>query len=254
MAPYLAKAENLNVKYKNVHAVKDVSFAIRPGEILALIGPNGSGKTTTVECLEGLRSPSSGHVEVFGRNPLTHRKFIYKQLGIQLQDVEYPDKIKVSELCSLFSSFYDQPADWKLLLEQLGLSAKKHRTVKKLSGGEKQRLSILLALLPRPKFLILDELTTGLDPEIRCGMWESLKMIRASGTSILLVSHYMDEVETLADRLLFLTEGRALFCGTQEEFRSFARSRIPQDKWRDGLSLEALYLLLSPRTNVITSI
>ena len=254
MAQYLAKAENLNVKYKTVHAVKDVSFDIRPGEILALIGPNGSGKTSTVECLEGLRAPSCGHVEVFGLNPLTHRKQIYTRLGIQLQDVEYPEKIRVGELCSLFSSFYEQPADWKKLLEQLGLSEKSRRTVKKLSGGEKQRLSILLALLPRPKLLILDELTTGLDPEIRNGMWESLKQIRSTGTSILLVSHYMDEVEALADRLLFLVQGRAQFLGTQEQFYTYARSRIPAGEWREGLSLESIYLLLSPKTNVITSI
>lgn len=254
MTKYLAKAENLNVKYKTVHAVKDVSFDIRPGEILALIGPNGSGKTSTVECLEGLRAPFFGHVEVFGQNPLTQRKQIYTRLGIQLQDVEYPEKIRVGELCSLFASFYEQPADWKKLLKQLGLSEKSHRTVKKLSGGEKQRLSILLALLPRPKLLILDELTTGLDPEIRHGMWESLKHIRSTGASILLVSHYMDEVEALADRLLFLEQGRARFLGTQEQFYSYARAMIPAEKWQEGLSLEAIYLLLSPKTNVITSI
>lgn len=252
MKEYLAKAEHLNVKYKNIHAVKDVSFTIGPGEIVALIGPNGSGKTSTVECLEGLRSPASGRVEIFGQNPFTHKKSIYTRLGVQLQDVEYPEKIRVWELCSLFASFYERPADWKLLLQQLGLEQRAKCTVKKLSGGEKQRLSILLALLPRPRLLILDELTTGLDPEIRRGMWESLKQIRGFGAGILLVSHYMDEVEALADRILFMEKGQAPFCGTQEAFRLFARSRIPKDQWQECLSLEALCLLLFPRSNLLT--
>ena len=162
----LVEIDGLRLDYGAVCAVKDVSFRMKAGEILAVIGPNGSGKTSTVECVEGLRRPTSGSVQVFGVNPLKNRSQVYREMGIQLQEAEYPDKIKVKELCGLFSSFYENPADWHLLLQQLGLGEKAGRAVKKLSGGEKQRLSVLLALLPRPRLLILDELTTGLDPEI----------------------------------------------------------------------------------------
>ena len=242
----LAKSEHLQVAYGPVRAVSDVSFQIYEGEILAMIGPNGSGKTSTVECLEGLRKPTAGRVEILGQDPSQGRSALYQKLGIQLQEAEYPDKIKVKELCRLYSSFYKKPADWKMLLELLGLAEKAERTVKKLSGGEKQLLSILLALLPQPKLLILDELTTGLDPEARHWMWESLLDIRRCGTSILLVSHYLDEVERLADRLVYLQEGRSVFTGTQDEFRRLAKTIVSEETWKEALTLEEIYLLLSP--------
>lgn len=251
MPTTLAKVQNLTLRYGTITAVKNVSFELFSGEILAVIGPNGSGKTSTIECLEGLRKPTDGNLELLGCNPFFNRREIYTEVGIQLQEAEYPDKIKVKELCRLFSSFYENPLDWKILLEQFGLADKSDRTVKKLSGGEKQRLSILLALLPRPKLLILDELTTGLDPEVRHSMWDSLDQIRQSGTSILLVSHYLDEVEFLADRLLYMENGCALFIGSQDEFRAYAKSRIPDEKWEENLSLEDLYLLLAPKTNTL---
>lgn len=251
MRKELAQIENLHLSYGAVNAVQDVSFELYEGEILAIVGPNGSGKTSVVECLEGLRKPSGGEVKILGCDPHKHRRQIYNQIGIQLQEVEYPDGIKVKELCQLFSSFYENPVNWKLLLEQFGLSEKANRMVKKLSGGEKQRLSILLALLPRPKVLILDELTTGLDPEVRRGMWESLKQIRQAGTTILLVSHYMEEVEYLADRLIYLENGKSAFVGTQSEFRIYVKNKVPNEKWSETLSLEEVYLLMSPKTNLI---
>lgn len=250
MEKALARIENLRLDYGSVTAVKHVSFEIHAGEILAVIGPNGAGKTSAIECLEGLRRPSGGTIELFGLDPFVNRRKLYEQIGVQLQEVEYPDRIKVKELCRLFSSFYHNPVDWKLLLEQFGLSEKAGRAVRKLSGGEKQRLSILLALLPRPRLLILDELTTGLDPEVRRGMWESLKHIKAQGTAILLVSHYMDEVEHLADRLVYMTGGCAAFVGTREEFRTYAAAQT-QGRQTDTLSLEELYLLLSPKSGAI---
>lgn len=248
----LAQVQNLLVQYGNITAVKDVSFQIRPGEIFAIIGPNGSGKTSAVECLEGLRRPAGGSVTVFGQSPLAQRKQVYAHLGVQLQDVQYPDKIKVDELCAWFASFYTAPADWRLLLSQLGLADKQNRTVRRLSGGEKQRLSVLLALLPRPKLLILDELTTGLDPEVRRGLWDSLKTIRDAGVGIVLVSHYMEEVTALADRLLFLLRGEAIFTGTLAELYTYARSTLPPESWREDLSLEDIYLLLAPQEGRIT--
>lgn len=251
MQEVLAKIENLKLNYSTATAVQDVSFEVRKGEILAIIGPNGSGKTSVIECVEGLRSPTSGVVTVFGKNPYLHRHSIYKKIGVQLQDTQYPEKIKVGEVCRLFSSFYDHPADWKELARQLGLWEKQKRTVKKLSGGEKQRLSILLALLPRPELLILDELTTGLDPEIRRGMWDSLLHIKKLGTTILLVSHYINEVEYLADRLVYFNEGRSLFEGSQEQFREYVQQNTPKALWQENLTLEEVYLLLSPQTDVL---
>ena len=171
MSQGIVQVENLNLAYKGLRAVQNVSFQIKSGEILAIIGQNGSGKTSTVECIEGLRKPDSGLVQVFGKDPWLHRSEIYKEMGIQLQEVEYPSKIRVEEQCRLFASFYERPADWDLLLTQLGLDKKRKQPIHKLSGGEKQRLSILLSLMGRPKLLVLDELTTGLDPEVRQNMW-----------------------------------------------------------------------------------
>ena len=173
MAEEIVRVENLDLAYKNVHAVKGISFSVKAGEIVAIIGQNGSGKTSTVECVEGLRKPDGGQIRVFNKDPWLRRGEVYKEMGVQLQEAEYPLKIRVEELCGLFASFYERPADWELLLAQMGLDEKRKRPVHKLSGGEKQRLSILLSLMGRPKLLVLDELTTGLDPEVRQNMWKS---------------------------------------------------------------------------------
>lgn len=247
MKEIAARVEHLQLAYGPVQAVRDVTFDVQAGELLAVIGANGSGKTSTMECLEGLRRPTKGTVELLGCDPCQNRKDLYRRVGVQLQASEYPEKIKVNELCRLFSSFYEHPADWRRLLGQLGLEEKAGRMVRKLSGGEKQRLSILLALLPRPRVLILDELTTGLDPEVRRGLWDSLRQIRRLGVTVLLVSHYLEEVAYLADRLVYLEQGVSAFVGTQEEFRAYVRDRVPREAWREGLSLEEVYLLLSPR-------
>lgn len=248
----LATVSSLTVCYSDLLAVNDVSFEVCATEILAVIGPNGSGKTTMVECLEGLRRPTSGKVDVFGMNPHFQRERVYAEMGVQLQEVHYPDKIKVGELCALFAAFYKNPADWRNLLEQLGLTPKLNKYVSRLSGGEKQRLSILLAMLPKPKLLVLDELTTGLDPEVRRSLWTSLKAVRESGTGILLVSHYMDEVEALADRILFMVQGKPIYTGTLEGLRNYAQKTLAPDVWREEMTLEDIYLALVPQKGAIT--
>ncbi len=252
MSQIIVQAERLNLSYKNIRAVQDVSFSVKAGEVLAVIGANGSGKTSTIECVEGLRKPDSGTVRVFDKDPWTKRRDVYAKIGIQLQETEYPAKIRVEELCRLYAGFYERPADWEGLLSQMNLEEKRKRTVSKLSGGEKQRLSVLLALMGRPKLLILDELTTGLDPEVRQNMWETFRTIRENGVAILLVSHYLDEVEALADRMLYLEKGRQLFFGSQKEFRAWAEARIAPENRREGCSLEALYLQIVPKTTGIT--
>lgn len=252
MSQGIIQVENLNLAYKGLRAVQNVSFQIKSGEILAIIGQNGSGKTSTVECIEGLRKPDSGLVQVFGKDPWLHRSEIYKEMGIQLQEVEYPSKIRVEEQCRLFASFYERPADWGLLLTQLGLDKKRKQPIHKLSGGEKQRLSILLSLMGRPKLLVLDELTTGLDPEVRQNMWISFENIRKNGVAIIMVSHYLDEVEALADKILYLEKGKQQFFGTKQGFREYVKSLIPQNEWNDNYSLEKLYLMIAPKTTGLT--
>ncbi len=252
MSQAIVQAENLSLSYKSIRAVQNVSFTVNPGEILAIIGQNGSGKTTTVECTEGLRKPDGGSVLVFGKDPWLHRSQVYKQMGVQLQETEYPMRIKVAELCRLFASFYERPADWNLLLAQLGLDHKRKCPVRKLSGGERQRLSVLLSLMGRPKLLILDELTTGLDPEVRQNMWSSFENIRKNGVSIIMVSHYLDEAEALADKILYLEKGKQQFFGTQQKFREYVKSRVSPSEWKENCSLEKLYLMIAPKTTGLT--
>lgn len=252
MSQTIVQVENLNMTYKSLRAVQNVSFSVKSGEILAVIGQNGSGKTSTVECVEGLRKPDSGLIQVFGKDPWLHRSEVYKEMGVQLQESEYPSKIRVDEQCRLFASFYERPADWNLLLTQMGLDEKRKCPIHKLSGGEKQRLSILLSLMGRPKLLVLDELTTGLDPEVRQNMWISFENIKKSGVSIIMVSHYLDEVEALADKILYLEKGKRQFLGTKQEFREYVKSRIPQDEWDENFSLEKLYLMIAPKTTGLT--
>ena len=252
MAQEIVKVENLNLTYKTLRAVQNVSFSLEEGELLAIIGQNGSGKTSTIECIEGLRKPDNPAVSVFGKDSWLHRREIYQKMGVQLQEAAYPSQIRVEEQCRLFASFYEKPADWNLLLSQLNLDSKKKCRISKLSGGEKQRLSILLSLIGRPKLLLLDELTTGLDPEVRQSMWSSFKDIKENGISIIMVSHYLDEVEALADKILYLEKGRQQFFGSQQEFRAYAKSRIPAQEWHDNISLEKLYLMIAPKTKGLT--
>lgn len=252
MSQVIVQVEGLNLTYKSLQAVQNVTFSVQSGEILAVIGANGSGKTSTVECVEGLRKPDSGLIRVFGKDPWLKRSEVYEMMGIQLQEAEYFSKVRVGELCGLFAAFYEKPADWNLLLAQMGLDARRKSMVHKLSGGEKQRLSILLALMGRPKLLVLDELTTGLDPEVRQNMLASFENIRKGGVAIIMVSHYLDEVEALADKILYLEKGKQRFFGSKQEFRQYVRSRIPEDEWDESLSLEKLYLMIAPKTTGLT--
>ena len=252
MSQEIVRVENLNLSYKSLHAVCNVSFSVKEGEILAVIGQNGSGKTSPVECVEGLRKPDGGLVRVFGKDPWICRSEVYKEMGVQLQESEYPPKIRVEEQCRLFAGFYERPADWNLLLKQMGLDEKRKRQVSKLSGGEKQRLSILLSLIGRPKLLVLDELTTGLDPEVRQNILVSFEKIRKDGVAMIMVSHYLDEVEALADKILYLEKGKQRFYGTKRGFREYVKSRIPREEWEENCSLEKLYLMIAPKTAGLT--
>ncbi|WP_327041087.1 ABC transporter ATP-binding protein [Micromonospora ureilytica] len=202
------EVRNLHKRYGQHVAVDDVSFTVEEGEIFGIIGPNGAGKTTTVESIAGLRTPDSGSISVLGLDPKRNRAEVRERLGVQLQESSFPDAIKVAEALELYSSFYRNPVDWRELMELLGLSEKRNTRYKALSGGEKQRLSIALALVGDPKVAILDELTTGLDPQARRDTWSLIERVRDTGVTILLVTHFMDEAERLSDRIAVIDGGR----------------------------------------------
>lgn len=194
--------------------VDGVSFEVAEGEIFGIVGPNGAGKTTTVECIEGLRRPDAGQIRVFGLDPQRHGREVRRLLGVQLQASRLPDRLKVWEAIDLYATFYEDPADAAGLLELLGLT--EHRNVRfaKLSGGQQQRLSIALALVGRPQVAVLDELTTGLDPQARRDTWTLIEQIRGRGVSIVLVTHFMDEAERLCGRLAVIDRGRIVALDT----------------------------------------
>ncbi|WP_251150024.1 ABC transporter ATP-binding protein [Cellulosimicrobium sp. Marseille-Q4280] len=198
-------------------AVEDVSFSVAPGEIFGILGPNGAGKTTTVECLAGLREADGGSVRVFGVDPQTHPERVRDALGIQLQESALNERITVAEAMRLFASFYEAPADADELLELLELAEHRGVAYAKLSGGQKQRLSIALALVGNPRVAILDELTTGLDPQARRTTWDLVERVRARGVTVLLVTHFMDEAERLCDRLVVIDRGRVVASGSPAE-------------------------------------
>ena len=202
------EVRDLHKLYGRRVAVEDVSFTVEEGEIFGIIGPNGAGKTTTVESIAGLRVPDSGTISLLGLDPFTERSRVRERLGVQLQESSFPDAITVSEAFRLYSSFYRDPVDWRELMGLLGLSDKRDVRYKALSGGQKQRLSIALALVGGPRIAILDELTTGLDPQARRETWSLIERVRDTGVTILLVTHFMDEAERLCDRIAVIDGGR----------------------------------------------
>jgi ABC-2 type transport system ATP-binding protein len=205
---------DLSKRYRDQIAVRDVSFTVDRGEIFGILGPNGAGKTTTVEILEGLRRADSGAVRVLGLDPRRERDELTRRVGVQLQESQLPERIKVWEALDLYSSFYPDPANWEELLEELGLADKRNTRFGKLSGGQKQRLSIALALVGNPEVAVLDELTTGLDPHARRDTWDLIEGIRDKGVTVLLVTHFMEEAERLCDRLALLDSGRLVAIDT----------------------------------------
>jgi len=202
------EVQHLHKNYGDTVAVDDVSFAVQEGEIFGILGPNGAGKTTIAECIEGLRTPDRGEISVLGLDPRRDRAELTQRLGVQLQDSQLPDKLRVTEALELYSSFYRRPADWRALVDMLGLAAKGKTPFKKLSGGQKQRLSIALALVGSPQVAVLDELTTGLDPQARRDTWDLIEGVRSRGVTIVLVTHFMEEAERLCDRVALIDAGR----------------------------------------------
>jgi ABC-2 type transport system ATP-binding protein len=206
----------LRKAYGETLAVDGVSFTVERGEIFGLIGPNGSGKTTIVECVQGLRNRDEGEVRVLGLDPATHSAELRRRIGSQLQESALPDRLKVWEALDLFAALASEPADWRRLLEEWGLSDRREASFASLSGGERQRLLVALALVNEPEVVFLDEMTTGLDPAARRVAWGLIEALRERRSTVVLVTHFMDEAERLCDRLAVLRKGRIVALDTPE--------------------------------------
>ena len=214
------RVTDLKKYYGEVRAVDGVSFEVRPGEIFGLLGPNGAGKTTTVEILEGLREPDSGEVRVLGLDVAKNADALKPRIGVSLQTAAMYPKLTVVELIDLFRSFYPKSRPTDELIEALGLVERRTAQSKDLSGGQRQRLAVALALVNDPELVFLDEPTTGLDPAARRALWTLIEDLRASGTAVLLTTHYMEEAEILCDRIAIMDHGKVLEMGTVEQLVS----------------------------------
>lgn len=224
------EVKKLCKSYNHVKAVENVNISVCRGEVFGLLGANGAGKSTTIECILGTKKQDSGTVSILGMNPLKDRKKLFEKAGVQFQEANYQDKIKVAELCEVTASLYKTSLDYGTLLRQFGLSDKLKSLVSELSGGQKQRLFIVLALIPNPEVVFLDELTTGLDAKARRDVWKNLSELKAKGITILLTSHFMDEVEALCDKIMILKNGKTIFYGTVQE----AVATSPYEKFEDA--------------------
>lgn len=208
--------QNLHKQYGATVAVDDISFNVQQGEIFCIVGPNGAGKSTTVESIMGLRQPDSGSIRVLGLNPQKDEQALRQRIGLQLQEAALPERLKVWEALDLYASFFEKTVPWEKLLTHWGLSEKRNSNFKNLSGGQKQRLFIALALLNDPELVFLDELTTGLDPQARRTTWEAIRAIRDQGKTVILVTHFMDEAEELADRVAIIDQGKVVAIDTPQ--------------------------------------
>ena len=213
----VVEIDHLTKRYGSTTAVDDVSLHADEGEVVGLLGPNGAGKTTTVEALAGLRRPTSGRVRLWGRDPFRSRRVVRPYVGVQLQQSTFNGALTVTELLTLFASFYRDPRPAGELVDVLGLADVLNRRFDDLSGGQQQRLSIAVALLGRPRLVVLDELTTGLDPHARRRVWSLVEQLRGQGVTVVLVSHAMDEVARLCDRVHVLVGARVRVSGTVQD-------------------------------------
>ena len=196
--------EGLTKTYAGRTVVDHLDFSVKSGTVFGLLGANGAGKSTTIECMLGIKQADAGTVRLLGQDPKKKRRTLFERIGVQFQEGDYHKEIKVSELCEETASLYRNPTDWRMLCEQFGIGDKAKVAVKSLSGGERQRLFIVLALIPRPKLVFLDELTTGLDAKARRSVWKTLEHLKEQGLTIFLTSHFMDEVEALCDEICIL--------------------------------------------------
>ena len=227
--------QNLCKSYGEKQVLKNLNLSVKHGTVFGLLGANGAGKSTTIECILGTKKADSGTVTLLGQDPKKSRRSLFQKIGVQFQEGDYQQEIKVQELCEETACLYRNPADWQALCAQFGIGDKLKNPVKSLSGGERQRLFIVLALIPDPELVFLDELTTSLDAKARRGVWKTLEKLKDQGLTIFLTSHFMDEVEALCDEICILKKGRPVFYGTVEQ----AKQQCGCQRFEDA------YLMLS---------
>ena len=208
---------NLTKSFSGRRVVDDLSFDVQKGEVFAMLGHNGAGKSTTIDLILGLKAPERGSAKILGMDAAKNRKQVFERVGVQLQNTRYQLNITVEEACIEYASLYADPANYPKLLERFGLGTLRKSFVSKLSGGERQKLSVVLALIGSPEIVFLDELTTGLDVAARREVWRTLKQLKDRGLTIFLTPHYMEEAEALCDRVCIIKSGRKAAEGTIDE-------------------------------------
>ena len=211
------QVKNLTKSFSGRKVINDLSFEVNKGEVFALLGHNGAGKSTTIDLILGLKSLDEGNATILGMDAVKHRKKIFEKVGVQLQHTEYQNMMTVEEACMEYASLYKKPSDYKELLHSFGLSDLKKSYINKLSGGEKQKLSVVLALIGNPEIVFLDELTTGLDVAARREVWRTLKHLKEKGLTIFLTTHYMEEAQALCDHVCIIKSGEKVIEGTIAE-------------------------------------
>ena len=211
------RVKNLSKSFQGRKVVDNLSFEVNKGEVFALLGHNGAGKSTTIDLILGLKEPDSGEATILGMKASKNRKKVFEKVGVQLQHTEYQNMMTVEEACLEYASLYEKPSDYNELLITFGLSELKKSYVNKLSGGERQKLSVILALIGNPEIVFLDELTTGLDVAARREVWLTLKQLKEKGLTIVLTTHYMEEAEALCDRVCLIKSGQKITEGRISE-------------------------------------
>ena len=217
MSEQCIQVKNLTKSFSGRKVIKDLSFKVNKGEVFALLGHNGAGKSTTIDLILGLKCPDEGNATILGMDAAKHRKKVFEKVGVQLQHTEYQNMMTVEEACIEYASLYKKPSDYKELLHSFGLSDLKKSYINKLSGGEKQKLSVVLALIGNPEIVFLDELTTGLDVAARREVWRTLKHLKEKGLTIFLTTHYMEEAQALCDHVCIIKSGEKVIEGTIAE-------------------------------------
>ncbi len=211
------EVKNLKKYYQETQAVDGISFSVESGEIFGLLGPNGAGKTTTIEIIEGMREPDAGEVRVLGLDVTQHPTEVKSRIGVQLQTTALFTRLTAREVLDLFRSFFPgKTRSTDELIQLVDLGEKEHTLSKNLSGGQRQRLGVALALINQPEIIFLDEPTTGLDPQARRAMWDTIREIQKTGTTVLLTTHYMEEAQTLCDRVAIMDRGKIIALDTPD--------------------------------------
>ena len=232
--------KNLTKSFSGRKVVDDLSFEVRRGEVFALLGHNGAGKSTTIDLILGLKAPDGGSAKILGMDAAKNRRQVFERVGVQLQSTQYQPSITVEEACIEYASLYASPADYSKLLEQFGLDRLRKSFVSRLSGGEQQKLSVVLALIGRPEIVFLDELTTGLDVVARREVWRTLNQLKKLGLTIFLTTHYMEEAEALCDRVYMIRAGKKAAEGTLHEVIAASGQKNLEDAYLFYMGKEEL--------------